>query len=141
MKILPVSFGKVVKVLAPHHEAVRIANAANGDPTVKPEVQKQIQHIFNDTYLGHALAVTFNDEENVSYILSGKESRQYTNDLYHKALYVIDTKRTCPLDEALRKVVKSNQDFCKRTRDLIERKKEDFALKVSPKGEKIEIVK
>ncbi len=140
MKITPVSFGKTVKVYAPHHEAVRIANAANGAPTVSPEVQKQVKNIFNDTAKGHALAISFNNEEGISYILSGKESKEYTRDLYHKALFVRDTKMKCPIDVALRRVVKANQDFNKRTHELIERTQENFALKISPKGEKIEII-
>lgn len=141
MYISPVSFGKVVKVLAPHHEAVRIANAANGAETVSPDVQKQVQDIFDDTEQGHALAISFRDDSDVSYILSGKESRDYTRDLYHHTLYVIDTKRTCPLEDAFRKVVKANQEFCKRTHDLVEKTKENFMLKIYPNGEKVEVVK
>jgi len=72
MKINPISFGKAIKVFAPFHVARRIANGANGDPTVTPEIQKIIKNIFNDTNKGHALAFYFNENENAGYILSGK---------------------------------------------------------------------
>ena len=86
MRINPVSFGKTVKVLAPHHEAVRIANAANNAPTVKPEVQEQVKKIFDDTKDGHALAFTFYDNSDYCYIFSGKESREYLHNLFQKTM-------------------------------------------------------
>ena len=141
MKINPVSFGKTVKVKAPFHEAVRIANAANGAPTVKPEIQKKVQRIFDDTKTGHALAYTFNDQNDFCYILSGKESREYLHNLYQKALKVKKIKMTCPLNEALPKVIQANNDFKAATADLINRTQEKYTLKIGENGSKVEIIK
>lgn len=144
MKITPVSFGKTVKVNAPHHEAVRLANAANNKTDiqiVKPEVEKQLKEIFNDRDKGHALAVSFNDEPDVSYILSGEASREYQKDLHNTTKFVLDAKRTLPLEKHFRIVVDAKHYFKQRTQDLIKRTMSDFSINVSPKGEKIEIVK
>lgn len=144
MRITPVSFGKTVKVNAPHHEAVRLANAANNKDNiqiVKPEVEKQLKDIFDDRDKGHALAVSLKGEEDVSYILSGKESREYQKDLYDTTKFILNAKRTLPLEKHFRMVVDAKQNFAQRTHDLIERTKENFALKVSPNGEKVKVVK
>ena len=141
MKISSVSFGKTIKVYAPYHDAVRIANAANGAECVKPEVQNQVKEIFNDTEKGHALAFNFYDNSGVCYIFSGKESREYLHNLYQKTVLVKKIKSTEPLNSALPKVVEANQNFNKQTFELIERTKEDYSLKIAPNGESVEIIK
>jgi len=141
MKINAVSFGKIVEVHAPFHDAVRIANAANGAECVKPEVQKQVKEIFNDTEKGHALAFTFYDNSGVCYIFSGKESREYLHNLYQKTVLVKKIKSTEPLNSALPKVVEANQNFYKKTSELIERTKEDYSIRISPDEKGVEIIK
>ncbi len=141
MKINPVSFGKTVKVKAPFHEAVRIANAANGAHTVTPEIQKKVQSIFDDTKEGHALAYTFNDQNDFCYIFSGKESREYLHNLYQKAINVKRIKMTCPLNEALPKVIQENNNLKAKTADLIKRTQEDFTLKIGKNGESVNVIK
>ena len=154
MKIAPVSFGKTVKVYAPFHDAVRIASAVNGAPCVEPEVQEQVQEIFDDTDKGHAVAFVFNDfpkgshnysqeakNSDVCYIFSGKESREYLHHLYQKAVVVRDIKMRNPVSESLPKVVKMKEYFNQKIWDLIGKTKEDYTLKIAPNGESVEIIK
>ncbi|MBR6162440.1 hypothetical protein IKQ26_00915 [bacterium] len=153
MKINAVSFGKIVEVHAPFHDAVRIASAVNGAPCVKPEVQEQVQKIFDDTEKGHAVAFVFNDfpkgshnysreakNSDVCYIFSGEESKKYLHHLYQKAVVVRDIKMRNPLSESLPKIVKMKEYFNEKIADMIEKKKEDYSLKISPNGESVEKV-
>ena len=119
MNISPISFGKTVKVYAPFHEAVRIANAANGGPTVSNKVQEQVKDIFDDTKNGHALAFTFDDNSKYCYIFSGDESREYQHNLFNKAKLVRKIKMNYPITEALPKVLKAKEDFTNKTIELI----------------------
>ena len=141
MNIQPVSFGKTVKVYAPFHAARRIANAANGDPTVTPEIQKKVQEIFNDTDKGHALAFSFNDNKNICYIFSGEESRQYLRSLYKKAVNIRNIKLHCPLREAMEKVKAERYEHNKNTAKIIAETKENFALRISDSGDRVDIIK
>ncbi len=139
MNISPVSFGKTVKVYAPFHDAVRIANAANGAPCTSPEIQENLKNIFNDTKEGHALAFYFDDNKKTGYIFSGKESREFQRSLYIKALEVRKTKLHDPLRTALRNVIQSKYDHYKRTNEIIKKSEEPFALKIGKDGSSIEI--
>lgn len=140
MKVNPISFTRTIKVYAPHHDAVRIANAANGAPCVSAEVQKQVQDIFNDTNKGHALAYTRYDDSGIDYIFSGDESREYLNNLFKKTSAIKKIKRDYCVNEALFKVLKEKEEFENKISELIKRTQVDYALKISPNGEKIEIV-
>jgi len=137
MKVKPISFGKAIKVYGPFHEARRFANAANGDPTVTPDLQKKIQEIINDTNQGHALAFYFNESQNSGYIFSGKESKEYLHSLLIKAREVKKAKTQDPLPIALKKVLQSRYEHYQRTEEIIQNSKEDFALKISKNGEKL----
>ena len=137
MNINPVSFGKTVKVYAPFHEAVRIANAANG----ASEIQEKVKTIFDDTDKGHALAFSFNDNSKSCYIFSGEESKEYLHHLYTKALLVKKIKMNYPLNEALPRVIQAKRDLYQKTADLIKRTQEDFSLKIGKNGKSVEIIK
>ena len=141
MNINAISFGKTVKVYAPYHDAVRTANAANGDPTVDIKVQRQVKSIFNDTKKGHAVAFTFDDDSNTCYIFSGEESKKYVNNLHQKALKVRCARKNFPTKLALTKILEIKKDFEDQTISLIQSTQAKFALKIFPEGEKIEILK
>jgi hypothetical protein len=146
MKIKPISFGKAVKVYAPYHVALKIANGTNelnkpnGVQILSPDIQKIIKDIFNDTDKGHALPFYFNQNKNSGYILSGNESREYQRSLYIKALEVRKTKLQDPLPISLKKVLQSKLEHNNRTKEIIENSQEDFALKITKNGEKIDII-
>lgn len=137
MNINSVSFGKTVKVYAPFHEARRIANAANGDPTVKPEIQRQVKKIFNDTDEGHALAFYFEGMSNVGYIFSGKESKEYLKALYQKAKNVRDIKFN-PDKDYVEKIIKEKFELYKKVINLILKTEENFVLKIGENGNIVE---
>ena len=142
MQINRVSFGKIVEVHAPHHDAVRIASAVNGADCVKPEVKEYAQKIFDDTENGHALAFSFDEypkkEPEVCYIFSGKETKEYLHHLFNKAMTIRDIKRSHSPENALPKVMNVKREFNKKIRDMINRSQENFALKIAPNGESVE---
>jgi hypothetical protein len=141
MNIQPISFGKTVKVYAPFHAARRIANAANGDPTVTPEIQQKVKEIFNDTDKGHALAFSFNEDKNICYIFSGNESKQYLHSLYKKAVKIRDIKLHFRLRDAIEKVKQERLEHNRNVARIITQTKENFALKISDSGDRVDIIK
>ena len=139
MNINPISFGKTIKVNAPFHEAVRIANAANGFDTVKPEIKEQVKSIIDDTKEGHAFAFSFNSCKNISYIFSGKEGREYMDYYLDHARKDISLKlQVKPIREKMREFLDEKYDFSQKVSSLISRTQENFVLKVGAKGESIE---
>ena len=140
MKVNSISFGKTVKVLAPLHEATRIANAANGDRTVPRRVQKKVKNIFDDTKEGHAIAFSFCDDPSCSYIVSGKESKEYVGNLFEEMYSIKKIKMNYPTDIALRAVLKVREDYTNKTKELIRRTRENYALEVAFEGKDVEIV-
>lgn len=155
MNINPISFGKTVKVSAPFHEARRIANAANGNPKLKPEVQQAIEKIFNDRDKGHALAFYFDGSKDTGYIFSGKESREYLKLLKKRATSVknikskafeqlleeeqIQKQEKIKRDE-INNVLKERYDFNRKVQNLISKTEENFVLEIGENGEKIETI-
>ena len=131
MNINPVSFGKTVKIYAPKHIAVKIANSVNGTPLFSPKEQSRLQSIFDDTDKGHAIAFYFHDNDESGYIFSGKESKRYQHELYQKALLIRQIKRDYPIKQALSKVLQAKNDFHKSIAKLISETKEKFALKLN----------
>lgn len=135
MNINPVSFGKTVRVHAPYHEALRIANYANGAPIEISGAQKQLIGLFDDVDEGSAVAFSFDDNSNDCYIFSGKESREYIHNVFQRALTIRDAKMNYPLKEALPKVLRAKEEFFNKTAELIKRTKSDIELKIDSTDE------
>ena len=70
-----VSFGKAVKVIGSYNAALNIANIANSTRQQDAKTDKIVKSIFNDVKKGDARV--YEQDENVFYILSGNEGKEY----------------------------------------------------------------
>ncbi len=75
MYVNPVSFGKIVKVMAPFETAKQIEAIANGKPSRFAKLNSDVAVLFDDVYQGEAKAFQF--DRKTSYIFSGKEGIKY----------------------------------------------------------------
>ena len=80
MYVNPVSFGKIVRVIAPFETAKQIEDIANGKQSRFPKLNKDVADLFNDVNQGDAH--TFRYDRKTSFILSGKEGMKYCISYY-----------------------------------------------------------
>ena len=130
MHINSVSFGKAIKVFAPYETVQRVAQAANGKPTVSEGMGEQIRSIFDDTDKGHALVFALNTYADSSYILSGKESKEYLDMFFKHNLKENKIRKEQP-KKADKLVREERLHFYYDVMKLISKTEEKFSLKIA----------